>query len=70
MMTEDVIVILGCLTNDDGSVSTMMQSRLEHGAEVYRDLKKKHTVTPYVILTGYQAKGQVLSMFLLLLNMM
>ena len=58
-MKGEVIIVLGCLTNNDGSPTPMMKSRLHKGAEVYRELMDRNFVAPHVILTGYQANGQV-----------
>ena len=55
----DVVVVLGCLTNPDGSPTQMMKSQVLRGAEVYKSLKEQNGAAPPVIFTGYQALGQV-----------
>lgn len=54
----EMIVVLGCHTNDDGSPTDMMKSRIEGGAQVYASLKHQN-IDCRVIVTGYQRTGQV-----------
>lgn len=59
MATPEVIIILGCRTNPDGTASEMMRYRVKQAATVYDSLvtdgeKPSH---PWVIATGYQAPG-------------
>ena len=54
----EIIVVLGCLTNPDGTTTKMMEARVQKAAEVYMALKEQN-LEPRVIVTGYQASGQV-----------
>lgn len=56
----EMIVVLGCYTNDDGSPTDMMKSRIEGGAQVYASLRQQN-IDCRVIVTGYQRTGQTIS---------
>ena len=55
----DIIVVLGSRTNEDGSVTEMMKSRVKRAAELYSSLKQQN-IDCHVIVTGYQAPDQVI----------
>ena len=55
----DIVVVLGCRTNEDGSPTEMMKSRVKRAAELYRSLKQQN-IDCRVIATGYQAPDQVI----------
>lgn len=54
----DIIVVLGSLTNEDGSLTEMMKSRVKRAAELYTSFKQQN-IDCRVIATGYQAPDQV-----------
>ena len=54
----NIIVVLGTLTNEDGSPTEMMKSRIKRAAELYTSLKQQN-IDCRVIVTGYQAPDQV-----------
>ena len=54
----DVVVVLGCRTNEDGSPTEMMKSRVKQAAELYTSLKQQN-IDCRIIVTGYQAPDQV-----------
>ena len=54
----DIIIVHGCRTNDDGSPSEMMKSRINHAAELYTSLKQQN-IDCRVIVTGHRAPDQV-----------
>lgn len=53
----DIIVVLGSLTNEDGSLTEMMKSRVKRAAELYTSFKQQN-IDCRVIATGYQAPDQ------------
>ena len=55
----DIVIILGCRTNEDGSPTEMMKSRVKRAAELYTSLKQQN-IDCRVIVTGYQAPDQVI----------
>ena len=55
----DIVIILGCRTNEDGSPTEMMKSRVKRAAELYTSLKQQN-IDCRVIATGYQAPDQVI----------
>lgn len=55
----DIIVVLGSRTNEDGSATEMMKSRVKRAAELYSSLKQQN-IDCRVIVTGYQAPDQVI----------
>ena len=55
----DIVVVPGCRTNEDGSPSEMMKSRVKRAAELYTSLKQQN-IDCRVIVTGYQAPDQVI----------
>lgn len=55
----DIIVVLGSRTNEDGSPTEMMKSRIKRAAELYTSLKQQN-IDCRVIVTGYQAPDQVI----------
>ena len=54
----DVIIVLGSRTNEDGSPTEMMKSRVEKASELYA-LFKEQNINCRVIVTGYQAPDKV-----------
>jgi len=58
----DIIVVLGSRTNEDGSATEMMKSRVKRAAEVYSSLKQQN-IDCHVIVTGYQAPDQVIDSY-------
>lgn len=55
----DIIVVHGSRTNEDGSPTEMMKSRIKRAAELYTSLKQQN-IDCRVIVTGYQAPDQVI----------
>ena len=55
----EMIIVLGSHTNDDGSPTDMMKSRVNQAAELYLSLKQQ-SINCRVILTGYQRPEQVM----------
>lgn len=54
----DIILVLGSRTNEDGSPTEMMKSRIKRAAELYTSFKQQN-INCRVIVTGYQAPDQV-----------
>jgi len=57
-MAAEVIVILGCRTNPDGTASEMMIYRLKKAAEIYNSILADDKPHPWVVVSGYQAPGE------------
>ena len=55
----EMIIVLGSHTNDDGSPTDMMKSRVNKGAELHLSLKQQR-INCRVIVTGYQRPQQVM----------
>ena len=55
----EMIIVLGSHTNDDGSPTDMMKSRVNQAAELYLSLKQQ-SINCHVIFTGYQRPEQVM----------
>lgn len=53
----EMIIVLGSHTNDDGTPTDMMKSRVKQGAELYASLKQQG-INCCVIVSGYQRPGQ------------
>lgn len=55
----EMIIVLGSHTNNDGSPTDMMKSRVDRAAELYASLKQQN-IDCCVIVTGYQRPEQVM----------
>ncbi|KAJ7388562.1 hypothetical protein OS493_036929 [Desmophyllum pertusum] len=53
----DIIIVHGSRTNEDGSPTEMLKSRINRAAELYTSLKQQN-IDCRVIVTGYQAPDQ------------
>lgn len=56
--STDIIIVHGSRTNEDGSPTEMLKSRINRAAELYTSLKQQN-IDCRVIVTGYQAPDQV-----------